>query len=1179
MAFSKGQCLGYLSEAHAPFKKHQFVLLNSLSADPVKVTSLTDSKVSKDVSRNKISLLEDTTLVLKSDSPLSAEKFITQLIEIGRTQLFDVAFQQNIISHAEKVHILHLAANKGSSALFSYLLEKFPDINLQDRDSNDNNLIHAAVTNTAHPDVLDILLKRYTNDKTARDDASDNSDSSDSYAVNDVLYQKNYARLTPLLLAIKENCPNSVRKLIAACCSMRIGLDKDDKTAVHYAARLNRAECLEIMSNVEDDNLEDYKKILVLKNKLKLIPVMLAEDTASIKILLKHFDIEKVVSDELGSILHWASGNDNMNLVRVLLSLDNPAKVNKKNGKGFTPLKISAKRGFARIVEVLLKEGDADPDFIGKEVGFTALNNAAQYGQLEAVKVLVDNGASLSQENMTNTALHSAVYGGQAEITKYFLKDCEMNPDILNNAKRPPLFQAISENHPDCLKLLLEHNATLTTPVDTKNSTPLHLAVEKGETQLVKLLLDHGARPEESNTDGITPLILTTKEDHASLIPLLMSYGIALAKVDNSKNTVFHHAAINGATNCVDYLVKRMQKMSGVTQTFQIYKNKNSDNKTAFDIALEKHQESVLATFIKYAPENFFTENSKCLHQMYEKKMYATMKAIFDTMAKRDTFASDDDDDDEMTVTVEFLDSNELGQYPRDKGYNHMIPSLLHKMLNCPEVTLKYHPIVNIVVNKKLVIYRWWYILSFIFFIFFLLSLGYALIQASYVCDDQLLQYTDPYNIVRLCCEIFCILCWMLFFVDELIEFIIEWVQKRHERRNSKDTMETIRISKSEGTGAFKVLFKCFQKVSNYSKLFESFDRLLFYFPSAVFEYIFGFNIVDFAALVCFVILVALRIAGSYIQWTFASFTFILFALRLFKYTRIIPSLGAYVRSVFRVFVRDIPRFIVIVLILSISYLGGIHLAARQQPQFSSMQTVSLNQEVCTNRSFSQLLWFNDAKTLNYDLRKPIISSIIFLLDGGPGNVEDDLLNVNIVFVILYIIFAFSIIVVLLNILIAQLSETYSEIIKTNEFHYKMELVVNLELKSNLAFITGKFLRKYNTINKLEIPVSIWENLKTTCPGKSMEQQVDEINDKLRSSEMIIKEEALKAIHNQEWIQGKISTICDFISDSSDKSAQFGKGSSSDPMTFARISVVENKMNSLEKKIDRILTAIQAKSE
>ena len=51
--------------------------------------------------------------------------------------------------------------------------------------------------------------------------------------------------------------------------------------------------------------------------------------------------------------------------MKVLVTRKNPAKVDKKNTKAFSPLKIAAKRGFARIVEILIKEGEADLDYIG----------------------------------------------------------------------------------------------------------------------------------------------------------------------------------------------------------------------------------------------------------------------------------------------------------------------------------------------------------------------------------------------------------------------------------------------------------------------------------------------------------------------------------------------------------------------------------------------------------------------------------------------------------------------------------------------------------------------------------------------------------------------------------------------------------------------------------------------
>ena len=112
------------------------------------------------------------------------------------------------------------------------------------------------------------------------------SDSSDSCA-NDVspMDQLNNAQLTPLLLAIKEDCLDSVGKLVGAGCSLKIGVDSIDKTALHLAAKLNRAKCLEvIIDRASEEVIEQLKKILVLKNKFKLVPVMLTEDTACIEV-------------------------------------------------------------------------------------------------------------------------------------------------------------------------------------------------------------------------------------------------------------------------------------------------------------------------------------------------------------------------------------------------------------------------------------------------------------------------------------------------------------------------------------------------------------------------------------------------------------------------------------------------------------------------------------------------------------------------------------------------------------------------------------------------------------------------------------------------------------------------------------------------------------------------------
>ena len=80
---------------------------------------------------------------------------------------------------------------------------------------------------------------------------------------------------------------------------------------------------------------------------------------------MKHFDIDAIVCAEYGPLLHWACGNDNINFVQVLLNLSPPAKIDERNPKNFTPLKLAAKKGFLRIAETLLLHG-CDPNFIGK---------------------------------------------------------------------------------------------------------------------------------------------------------------------------------------------------------------------------------------------------------------------------------------------------------------------------------------------------------------------------------------------------------------------------------------------------------------------------------------------------------------------------------------------------------------------------------------------------------------------------------------------------------------------------------------------------------------------------------------------------------------------------------------------------------------------------------------------
>ena len=424
-------------------------------------------------------------------------------------------------------------------------------------------------------------------------------------------------------------------------------------------------------------------------------------------------------------------------------------------------------------------------------------------------------------------------------------------------------------------------------------------------------------------------------------------------------------------------------------------------------------------------------------HVLLDHKKYKCLKKLFDKMMSKKS--------ESFYMDVAFLNSikntDMLNQSshvdPKSDDYS-ISPTLLHKLNNCKDSKVRFHPVINVAVEKKLSKYRWWYTLTFVLYCIFLSSLYFALFNASYQCDDALFSYTGSMGALRAVCEVVVLIYGILFSIDESIEFAIIFIR--------------FSIKKFDTKNLFKVLLK--KNNGRHKNLRTFFKHLI-----PLIKMYFGiFNMIDILGLIFIFLLIIFRISSSPFQWTLASFTIIFFTLRLFKYTRNIPSLGAYVKTIFQIFKHDIIQFSVIVLIIILAYFGGIHLAARQT--YISPDSTIVPPDNCSNNSFTGLFWFDQERTSSYDLRRLLLSGIIFLLDGGPGNEETELLDSNFLFSFLYLGFAFTIIVVMSNILIAQLSQTYAEVTKNSFLPFKFDLVVSVEYDSNLAFFFGKFLKE-----------------------------------------------------------------------------------------------------------------------
>ena len=350
-------------------------------------------------------------------------------------------------------------------------------------------------------------------------------------------------------------------------------------------------------------------------------------------------------------------------------------------------------------------------------------------------------------------------------------------------------------------------------------------------------------------------------------------------------------------------------------------------------------------------------------------------------------------------------------------------------------------------------------------------------------------------------------------------------------------------------------------------------DKKTKYLFPAILSYFLGFyNSLNFAFLISVLIFIALRFAQNQTQWAFASTTFLLISLNFLEYIRVLPKLGAYIASILKIFVSDIPKFVVVVTVALLSYTGSIHLAGRYEAQLRIA-----NNSICLNES-SFIFWFNLPNTLTYSFMKPLSSGNIFLLDGGPNSVEEDLMTLNFIFVGIYLFFAFLIIIVLSNILIAQLSQTYAEISAEREFHFTLELAVHRELLSTSNILFGHYLRPRSVIDHIVVSSDKWRKYLDKSPSRNSELLVRDID--LRSRDI---DKQLETVQHLVYnVNSGLNVSTDMLTNLHknliEKKGEHFRGKLSRNITASlEEEQVSNRLDALESKLEKIIQLLENK--
>ncbi|XP_076455507.1 transient receptor potential cation channel subfamily V member 1-like [Babylonia areolata] len=269
------------------------------------------------------------------------------------------------------------------------------------------------------------------------------------------------------------------------------------------------------------------------------------------------------------------------------------------------------------------------------------------------------------------------------------------------------------------------------------------------------------------------------------------------------------------------------------------------------------------------------------------------------------------------------------------------------------------------------------------------------------------------------------------------------------------------------------------------------------------------FNWIDLLSSLFLLTVVALRWTHRNEQWPFFSVGFLLWTLRIFKYAAVFRQTGAYAQILWRIVAHDFPQFLVLFAIILISFSGSFVLALRGEDSLHVHNETS---------SFGEIMF----------------TGVRILIEGQPVVDYTGPYGYKTLSCILMVVFLFTCCVVLLNILIAQLSDTYQHVQRDAQRGLELNrawIIARVELNS--VYITGKGYRqsRYREVEEMGNPLEVlkkWESAPLTETNK----YVRDIWDSLESHKLnllTIKNRMARQEYALCKIQGQMDTLVDLM--------------------------------------------------
>ena len=146
---------------------------------------------------------------------------------------------------------------------------------------------------------------------------------------------------------------------------------------------------------------------------------------------------------------------------------------------------------------------------------------AAQYGQLEAARILIAHGAEVNAKAMKGwSALMIAALKGHQPMVELLVEN-GANPNLQDMHGWTPLMRATEKGDVALTRYLLQIETVNVNAQSELGTTALHVAAAQGQAEIAQLLLEHAADRDLRDKAGNTALRLAEQGQHQHITFLL----------------------------------------------------------------------------------------------------------------------------------------------------------------------------------------------------------------------------------------------------------------------------------------------------------------------------------------------------------------------------------------------------------------------------------------------------------------------------------------------------------------------------------------------------------------------------------------------------------------------------------------------------------------------------------